>query len=125
MATAIRISEGLVDEARKYSRIDHRSITGQIEHWARIGKCAEENPDFRRCTTGGEHLAAHRGVGLAYVDGCDVGYDRRYGVVVDNKTCAGPVAEAGSSGVVREPQEEILATRLVGVIAIDYYRHGL
>lgn len=46
MATAIRISEGLVDEARKYSRIDHRSLTGQIEHWARIGKCAEENPDL-------------------------------------------------------------------------------
>ena len=46
MATAVRISEELVQEARKYSRVDHRSITGQIEHWARIGKCAEENPDL-------------------------------------------------------------------------------
>ena len=46
MATAVRISEELVDEARKFSRIDHRSLTGQIEHWARIGKCAEENPDL-------------------------------------------------------------------------------
>ena len=46
MATAVRISEELVDEARKSSRIDHRSLTGQIEHWARIGKCAEENPDL-------------------------------------------------------------------------------
>ncbi len=46
MATAIRISEELVSEAKKYSRIDHRSITGQVEHWARIGKCAEENPDL-------------------------------------------------------------------------------
>ena len=45
MATAVRVSETLVQEARKYSRVDHRSITGQIEHWARIGKCAEENPD--------------------------------------------------------------------------------
>ncbi len=44
MATAVRVSEDLVQEARKYSRVDHRSITGQIEHWARIGKCAEENP---------------------------------------------------------------------------------
>ena len=26
--------------------IDKRSITGQIEHWARIGKCAEENQDL-------------------------------------------------------------------------------
>ena len=46
MATAIRISESLIDEAKKYSKIDHRSLTGQIEHWARIGKCAEENPDL-------------------------------------------------------------------------------
>ncbi len=46
MATAVRISEEPVDEARKFSRIDHRSLTGQIEHWAKIGKCAEENPDL-------------------------------------------------------------------------------
>ena len=46
MATAVRISEELVSEAKKFSRVDHRSITGQIEHWARIGKCAEENPDL-------------------------------------------------------------------------------
>lgn len=46
MATSIRISEELVGEAKKYSRIDHRSLTGQIEHWAKIGKCAEENPDL-------------------------------------------------------------------------------
>ncbi len=46
MATAVRISEELVNEARKISKVDHRSLTGQIEHWARIGKCAEENPDL-------------------------------------------------------------------------------
>jgi hypothetical protein len=46
MATAVRISKELVDEARKFSRIDHRSLTGQIEHWAKIGKCAEENPNL-------------------------------------------------------------------------------
>ena len=46
MATAVRISAELVNEARKYSKVDHRSLTGQIEHWARIGKCAEENPDL-------------------------------------------------------------------------------
>ena len=45
MATAVRISENLLVDARKYSKVDHRSITGQIEHWARIGKCVEENPD--------------------------------------------------------------------------------
>ena len=46
MATAVRVSDELVGEARKFSRIDHRSVAGQIEHWARIGKCAEENPDL-------------------------------------------------------------------------------
>lgn len=46
MATAVRISEGLVEEARRFARIDHRSLAGQIEHWARLGKCAEENPDL-------------------------------------------------------------------------------
>jgi hypothetical protein len=46
MAMAVRISEELVGEAKKASKIEHRSLTGQIEHWARIGKCAEENPDL-------------------------------------------------------------------------------
>ncbi len=46
MSTAVRISSKLVREAKLVSRVDSRSITGQIEHWARIGKCAEENPDL-------------------------------------------------------------------------------
>ncbi|MBI9037234.1 MAG: hypothetical protein JEY97_03805 [Bacteroidales bacterium] len=46
MATAVRISSKLVKEARLFSRVDKRSLTGQIEHWAKIGKCAEENPDL-------------------------------------------------------------------------------
>lgn len=46
MATAVRISDKLVDEAKRFGRIGHRSLAGQIEHWARMGKCAEENPDL-------------------------------------------------------------------------------
>jgi hypothetical protein len=46
MATAVRVSEELINEAKKFSRIDHRSVAGQIEHWARMGKCVEENPDL-------------------------------------------------------------------------------
>jgi hypothetical protein len=46
MATAVRVSEKLVSEAKKFSRIDHRSLAGQIEYWARLGKCSEENPDL-------------------------------------------------------------------------------
>lgn len=36
----------IVTDAKKYSRIDHRSLTGQIEHWAKIGKSAEENSEL-------------------------------------------------------------------------------
>ena len=46
MATAVRISDELARDARIFSKIDQRSLTGQIEHWAKIGKCAEENPDL-------------------------------------------------------------------------------
>jgi hypothetical protein len=46
MSTVVRISDEMVDEAKKYSHIEHRSLTGQIEYWTRIGKCAEENPDL-------------------------------------------------------------------------------
>mgnify|MGYP001031012767 CR=1 FL=1 len=46
MTTAVRVTDELVREAKIFSKIDKRSLTGQIEHWARIGKCAEENPDL-------------------------------------------------------------------------------
>ena len=46
MTNAVRVSEDLVREAKIYSKVDKRSVTGQIEYWARIGKCAEENPNL-------------------------------------------------------------------------------
>ena len=46
MTTAVRVSNNLVREARLISAVDNRSVTGQIEHWARIGKCSEENPEL-------------------------------------------------------------------------------
>ena len=46
MPTAIRVSDELAKDAKIYSEIDHRSMTGQIEYWAMIGKCAEQNPDL-------------------------------------------------------------------------------
>ena len=46
MGMAIRVSESLVREARARARVENRSITGQIEYWAKIGKIAEENPDL-------------------------------------------------------------------------------
>ena len=44
MTTAVRVSEKLVREAKLVAAVDNRSVTGQIEHWAKVGKCAEENP---------------------------------------------------------------------------------
>lgn len=46
MSTAVRVSEKLAREARSISSVENRSLAGQIEHWAKIGKCAEENPDL-------------------------------------------------------------------------------
>ena len=44
MTTAVRVSEKLLSEAKLVAAVDNRSVTGQIEHWAKVGKCAEENP---------------------------------------------------------------------------------
>jgi hypothetical protein len=46
MSKAIRVSDELIRNARLYSSVDNRSVTGQIEHWAKIGRCVEENPDL-------------------------------------------------------------------------------
>ena len=46
MPSAVRISDELLKNARKSSRVDHRSLAGQIEHWARMGKGVEETPDL-------------------------------------------------------------------------------
>jgi hypothetical protein len=46
MSTAIRISDQLVNDAKLMGKIKKRSLTGQIEYWALIGKIAEENPDL-------------------------------------------------------------------------------
>jgi hypothetical protein len=46
MPTAVRISDDLVKSARKVSKVENRSVTGQIEYWAKIGQIAEENPDM-------------------------------------------------------------------------------
>jgi len=44
--TAVELSNEIMNEAGKYALTYARSIPMQIEHWARIGKIAEENPDL-------------------------------------------------------------------------------
>lgn len=46
MGVAINLDEGLINEARTQSKVLHRSVPKQIEHWARIGHIAEDNPDL-------------------------------------------------------------------------------
>ena len=46
MAAAIKLSDELVNSAKPYAAAMHRSLTKQIEYWAKIGKNAEENPDL-------------------------------------------------------------------------------
>ncbi|MFA7097825.1 MAG: hypothetical protein WC383_15260 [Gammaproteobacteria bacterium] len=46
MSVNVKLSESLVEQARRYARIQHRSVPKQIEYWSRIGKIAEENPDL-------------------------------------------------------------------------------
>jgi len=45
MGIAVKISNKLVNDAKVQSKVDNRSLPGQIEYWAKIGKLAEENPD--------------------------------------------------------------------------------
>jgi hypothetical protein len=46
MPTAINLSQQLIEEAKPFAQAMHRSISEQIEYWARLGKVAEENPDL-------------------------------------------------------------------------------
>ena len=46
MGISVNLDKDLVSTARSYSAIQDRSIPKQIEHWAKIGRIAEENPDL-------------------------------------------------------------------------------
>lgn len=46
MATTIKLSDDIVNEAKRYGAVYSRSTPKQIEYWSNIGKLAEENPDL-------------------------------------------------------------------------------
>ena len=46
MAVNVKLSESLVEQAKAYAQIEHRSVPKQIEYWSQIGKIAQENPDL-------------------------------------------------------------------------------
>ena len=45
-STSIRIDQVLYEQAKTDATIEHRSIAGQIEFWARVGRAALDNPDL-------------------------------------------------------------------------------
>ena len=46
MSRTVKLSEAIVSEAKIMSKAFNRSLAGQIEYWARIGKIVEDNPDL-------------------------------------------------------------------------------
>ena len=46
MPTAINLSALLIEEAKPVAQAMNRSVSEQIEYWARLNKVAEENPDL-------------------------------------------------------------------------------
>ena len=45
-STSIRIDQKLYDQARSEALAEHRSIAGQVEYWAKVGRAALDNPDL-------------------------------------------------------------------------------
>ncbi|PXV72144.1 ParD-like antitoxin of type II ParDE toxin-antitoxin system [Nitrosomonas eutropha] len=45
-STSIRIDQTLYEQARSEALVEHRTIAGQIEYWARVGRAALDNPDL-------------------------------------------------------------------------------
>ncbi len=45
-STSIRIDQTLYDQARNEAMAEHRTIAGQVEYWAKLGRAALDNPDL-------------------------------------------------------------------------------
>jgi hypothetical protein len=43
---SIRINQDLYEQARQDAAAERRTISGQIEFWARVGRAALDNPDM-------------------------------------------------------------------------------
>lgn len=44
--SSVKLSEDILSQAKIVSKALNRSLAGQIEYWAKIGKIVEENPDL-------------------------------------------------------------------------------
>lgn len=46
MGMPVRIDDYLYEQAKAHARAEHRTIAGQVEFWALVGKAALDNPDL-------------------------------------------------------------------------------
>lgn len=46
MGMPVRIDDALYELARTEAQVEHRTIAGQIEYWATVGRAALDNPDL-------------------------------------------------------------------------------
>lgn len=46
MGMSVRIENDLYASARDEAKAEHRTISGQIEFWAKVGRAALDNPDL-------------------------------------------------------------------------------
>ena len=46
MGMPVRIDEKLYEQAKAHAFAERRSIAGQVEFWAMVGKAALDNPDL-------------------------------------------------------------------------------
>ena len=44
--TSIRIGQTLYEQAKVDAAAEHRTIAGQVEFWAKVGRTALDNPDL-------------------------------------------------------------------------------
>jgi len=43
---SVRIDEDLVNAARVAAKAEFRTVQGQVEYWAKVGRAALDNPDL-------------------------------------------------------------------------------
>ena len=46
MGMPVRIDDSLYEQAKAEAKIEHRTIAGQIEFWAMVGRAALDKPDL-------------------------------------------------------------------------------
>lgn len=46
MSMPVRIDKETYERAKAEAAIEHRTIAGQVEYWAKVGRTAIDNPDL-------------------------------------------------------------------------------